>query len=99
MVMQEGQKPYPTNIEEMRWWKLDEQWTPPTAEQQVAELTDALRQCVIDNIAELADDIGFLVKLRQGTTDIDALGKIAILIDLNQAMMREYGNELAGQKS
>jgi hypothetical protein len=94
MVMQEGQKPYPTNLEEMRWWKLDENWQPPTAEQTENELREALMHCALDNISELAEDIGFLVKLRQGTTDLDALGKIAVLIDLNQAMMRGYRNEL-----
>lgn len=92
-------KPYPKTLEEWRWYKQDWEWEPPTPEQVDREQCQVLIDCTIDSIAELAEDIGFLVKLRRGMTDIDALGKIAQLIDLNQTMIRDYQDELIGQKA
>lgn len=100
MVMQEGEKPIffdPAKfLDEARQYHCDDHYIPPDPWEVTMK---ALIAATVDSIAELAEDIGFLAKFRAKTTDLDALGKIAILIDLNQAMMRDYQNELISQKA
>lgn len=100
MVMQEGEKPIFTDpskfLEEAKWHYLDEYYTPPDSWEETMK---AIIDDTVDSISELAEDIGFLVKIRSNTTNIDALGKMAQLIDLNQTMIKEYQDELISQKA
>lgn len=82
--------------EDVKWFHLDENYVPPDPWKGfMANLLDE----TVEDIAELAEDIGVLVRVRAKTTDLDTLGKIAKLIDLNQAMIKEYQDELASQKA
>lgn len=97
--MQEGEKPIFTDpskcLEELKWFYMDERYVPPDYWE---ELKKSLLSETMDSIAELGEDIGLLAKLRANTTDIDALGTIAKLIDLNLSMIRGYQDELASQR-
>lgn len=81
--------------EDVKWFHLDENYVPPDPWKRIMS---ALIDETVDGIAELADDIGALVRVRSKTADLDTLGKIAQLIDLNQAMIKGYQNELISQK-
>jgi hypothetical protein len=97
--MQQGEKPIfmdPTKyLEEKKWFHLDETYTP---QDPWPEVYRAIVAETIKSIAELSDDIGFLMKLRRNTTDLDALGKIAQIIDLNLSIIKDLHNELAEQR-
>jgi hypothetical protein len=97
--MFEGEKPIFTDpskyLEDAKWYRLDESFVVPD---MWTEIKQALLNGTMESISEISEDIGFLTKLRSKETDIDALGSIAKLIDLNLTMIKGLQDELQSQR-
>lgn len=98
-MMQEGEKPIffdPAKfLDEARQYHCDDHYIPPDPWEETMK---ALLAATVDSISELSEDIGFLSKIRPKMTDIDALGTIAKIIDLNLVMIKDYQDELKSQR-